>query len=66
MILSVDLSEVINNGQEDAIKVIAEELKTLSKEIFGAILVKNNGQVISIAVCSIGTIDSAGFPERYD
>jgi len=44
---------------EDAIRVIADELKTYSKECFSVLCLKTNGQPICWNIASIGTIDSA-------
>ena len=44
---------------EDAVKVIAKELATYSKECFSTLFLKSNGQVISFHICSQGTIDQA-------
>ena len=46
-------------GPEDAVKVIAKELSTLSSEVFSVLLCKNNGQPIAFHITSRGTLDSA-------
>ena len=44
---------------EDAVKVIANELKQYDREVFAVINLKSTGQVINLNVCSIGTLDTA-------
>jgi len=44
---------------EDAVKVIADELKTYPKECFSVLCLKTNGQPICWNIASVGTIDAA-------
>ena len=44
---------------EDAIRIIADELATYDREVFGILNVKSNGQPINLNICSVGTIDSS-------
>ena len=44
---------------EDAVRVIADELKTYPKECFSVLCLKTNGQPICFNIASLGTIDSA-------
>ena len=44
---------------EDALRVIAEELATYDREVFGILNLKSNGQPINLNICSVGTIDSS-------
>lgn len=44
---------------QDAVNVIAEDLATWDREMFGVLLLKTNGQPIALNICSIGTLDSA-------
>lgn len=44
---------------EDAIKVIADEFSTFSREVFGLLLLKTNGKVIGLNICSVGTLDAS-------
>lgn len=43
---------------EDAVKVIADELKTYDREVFAVLNLKTNGQPINFNICSVGTIDA--------
>jgi len=49
---------------QDAVKVIAKELSTWDREMFGVLLLKTNGQVIALNICSIGTLDMAPISPR--
>jgi len=44
---------------EDAMKVLADELKTYDRETFGVLNLKTNGQPINFNICSVGTIDQS-------
>ena len=44
---------------EDAVKVIADYLKTCDREHFLILNLKSNGQVINMNVCSVGSLDAS-------
>ena len=44
---------------EDAVRVIADELKTYDREVFAVLNLKTNGQPINFNICSVGTIDAS-------
>ena len=44
---------------EDAVKVIAKDLATYDREVFGVLNLKTNGQPINFNICSVGTLDAA-------
>ena len=44
---------------QDVMKVIAREMATYDREVFGILNLKNNGQVINMNICSIGTLNAS-------
>ena len=44
---------------EDAMEVLADELKTYDRETFGVLNLKTNGQPINFNICSVGTMDQS-------
>lgn len=52
-------SETPINSPQDAMKVIAKELSTYDREVFGILNLKNNGQVINMNICSVGTLNAS-------
>lgn len=44
---------------DDALRVIAEELKTYDREVFAVLNLKTNGQPINFNICSVGTLDTS-------
>ena len=44
---------------EDALRVIAKELATYDREVFAILNLKTNGQIISLKICSVGSLDSS-------
>ena len=44
---------------EDALRVIAKELATYDREVFAILNLKTNGQIISLNICSVGSLDSS-------
>ena len=44
---------------QDAMKVIAKEMASYDREVFGILNLKNNGQVINMNICSVGTLNAS-------
>ena len=44
---------------EDALMLIADELKQYDREVFGIINLKSNGQIVNFNICSMGTVNMA-------
>ena len=44
---------------QDAVRVIAKDLATYDREVFGVLNLKTNGQPINFNICSVGTLDSS-------
>ena len=52
-------SETPVSTPQDVMKVIAREMATYDREVFGILNLKNNGQVINMNICSIGTLNAS-------
>ena len=52
-------SETPVTTPSEAMKVIAEEISTYDREVFGILNLKTNGQVINMNICSIGTLNAS-------
>lgn len=52
-------SETPINSPQDAMDVIAKEFATYDREVFGILNLKNNGQVINMNICSVGTLNAS-------
>lgn len=52
-------SEEKIKSPDDVLKVLADELRLLDREIFAVLNLKSNGQVINYNVCSMGALDSS-------
>ncbi len=44
---------------QDVMKVVAEELSQYDREVFAILNLKNNGQVLNMNICSVGTINAS-------
>lgn len=47
------------HSPDDAIKVVAEELKTYDREVFAILNHKSNGEPINLNICSVGTLSES-------
>lgn len=47
------------HSPDDAIKVVANELKSYDREVFATLNLKTSGRVINLNICSVGTLSSS-------
>lgn len=47
------------HSPDDAIKVVAEELKTYDREVFAILNLKSNGEPINLNICTVGTLSES-------
>ena len=52
-------SETPVTTPQEVMKVIAKEFATYDREVFGILNLKNNGQVINMNICNVGTLNAS-------
>lgn len=47
------------SSPDDALRVVANELKRYDREVFAVLNLKTNGKPINLNICSVGTLDAS-------
>lgn len=47
------------SSPDDALRVVADELKGYDREVFAVLNLKTNGKPINLNICSVGTLDAS-------
>jgi DNA repair protein RadC len=47
------------SSPDDALRVVANELKNYDREVFAVLNLKTNGKPINLNICSVGTLDAS-------